>query len=195
MTRSLFHVALSRSHLNLGWAVLLGGLGVACQKSDPNAAAQGIPAAVSASAAAAPAPVIQEAAKKPVSGCAGQYQGTYAVAPTKAAITQKEGAPAAWDKDDGKNLSGAGEIALKVDAENVISGTAKGALGPQSLRGLCDDNTLRIQMDSSESGPSAIQNAIVVAELTGDQATGNISAATGDSLTRRSGTVSLKKSQ
>jgi len=90
---------------------------------------------------------------------------------------------------------GQGELALKVDAQNLVSGSAKGALGQQTLRGSCDENTLRIQLDATGSEPTMIQNAIIVAELTGDQATGTLVAATGDSLVRRSGAVNLRKLQ
>jgi len=195
MPRSFAREHCKPSRLNPAWALLFGVFCVTCQKADPNAKAEGTPAASAPSAVVAPVPAIPEAAAKPGSACAGQYQGTYTVAPTKADITQKEGAPAAWDKDDGKALSGPGEIALKVDADNVVSGTAKGALGQQTLRGSCDENTLRIQLDSANSESNSVQNAIIVAQFSGAEATGNLMAATGDSLVRRSGSVSLKKLQ
>jgi hypothetical protein len=180
---------------NLGWLLFLGVFCGACQKSDPGATSQGIPAPSVASAAAVPAPSNQEAAKTTASGCAGRYTGTYAVSPTKAAITQKEGAPAQWEKDDGKGLAGQGEITLEVAADNLISGTVKGPLGEQTLRGSCDETTLRAELDTASGDPTSIKNGVLLAELNGDIANGTLAAATGDSLVRRSGTVSLRKVQ
>ena len=180
---------------NLRCLLVLGFFCGACQKNDPNATSQGAPAASVASAVAVVPPSIPKAAPKAGSPCAGQYTGTYAVTPTKADITQKEGAPAQWEKDDAKALAGQGDITLKVAEDNVISGTAKGPLGDQTLRGLCDENTLRVELDTLSSDPKTVKNAVLLADVSGDQASGTISAATGDSLVRRSGTVNLRKSQ
>ena len=136
-----------------------------------------------------------KAHQKPASGCAGPYKGTYSVSATKPGISRKEGAPALWESDDGHALSGPGQVALVVDAQNAITGSAQGALGPQTLRGSCEDNTLRIRLDATGSDSNLIQNAFILAEVTGDQATGTIHAATGDSLVRRSGSVNLRKAQ
>ncbi len=186
----------SRKHAlrNLCWLLFFGVFFGACQKSDPAATKDVAPAASVASAAAVPAPSIQEAAPKAASGCAGRYTGTYTVSATKAAISQKEGAPGQWEKDDGKALSGQGEIALEVAADNLISGTAKGPLGEQTLRGSCDETTLRVELDTASADATSIKNAVLLAELSGTTVSGTLSAATGDSLVRRSGTVSLSKS-
>jgi len=180
---------------NLRCLLILGFFCGACQKSDPSATSQSTPAASVASAVAVVTPSIPKAAPKAGSPCAGQYTGTYAVTPTKADITQKEGAPAQWEKDDTKALAGQGDIALKVAEDNLISGTAKGPLGDQTLRGLCDENTLRVELDTLSSDSKTVKNAVLLADLRDDQASGTISAATGDSLVRRSGTVNLRKSQ
>ncbi len=167
---------------------VLFGFCVTCQKGHPDSTQQDKPVPV---AVAAPAPK----PPAPVSGCAGQYKGTYTVAATKASLSRKDGAPAQWDTDDGHALGGQGDLVLNVDAQNLVSGSAKGALGQQALRGRCDENTLRIQLDATGGDPTLIQNGVIVAELSGDQATGTLAAATGDSLVRRSGAVSLHKTQ
>ncbi len=181
-----------------GWVVFLGVFCVTCQKTAPPSTNQSNSAAV-ASVAAPPVASAASAAQQPtqanVSACAGKYQGTYSVATTKSALARKEGAPAQWESDDGHALSGQGELALVVDNQNVVSGTAKGALGQQTLRGSCDDKTLRVQLDTAGTESNLIQNAFIVADLSGDQVTGTLTAATGDSLVRRSGAVSLRKSQ
>ena len=183
-----------RGLLNAGRLIFWGVLCVTCQRHEPNSTSQdkSPPSAVPSVEAQPPAQVAEQ---RPVSGCFGQYQGTYTVAATKPGISRKQGAPAQWDAEDGHTLLGQGELALKVDAQNLVSGSAKGALGQQTLRGSCDENTLRIQLDATGSEPTMIQNAIIVAELTGDQATGTLVAATGDSLVRRSGAVNLRKLQ
>lgn len=195
MTGSSTHDVRTPAAVGLGWLLLLGVFCGACQKSDPAATSQGPSAPSVASAAVAPAPSIPTAVRKSASNCAGQYTGTYAVAATKADINQKDGAPAQWDKDDGKLLAGQGEITLKVADDNLISGTAKGVLGEQTLRGLCDENTLRVELDTPSGDPKSVKNAVLLAVLNGDQASGTLIAATGDSLVRRSGTVSLRKAE
>jgi hypothetical protein len=177
-----------------GWVVFLGVFCVTCQKIAPASTNQDNSAAVASAApppAAAPAP--QQLAN--ASACAGKYQGTYTVATVKPGLLRKEGAPAQWESDDGRALSGQGELALEVDNQNAVSGTAKGALGQQTLRGSCDDKTLRVQLDAAGTESNLIQNAFILADLSGDQATGTLTAATGDSLVRRSGAVNLRKSQ
>jgi hypothetical protein len=183
-------------------AAFLGVFCVTCQKSAPASTNHDNPANqqnTAAVAAVVAPPAAQSAAQQPTaipaSACAGQYKGTYTVATTRPAISRKEGAPAQWESDDGHALSGPGELALAVDNQNVVSGTAKGALGQQTLRGSCDDQTLRVQLDSVGTEPNLIQNAFILADLSGDQATGTLTAATGDSLVRRSGAVNLRKSQ
>jgi hypothetical protein len=182
------------------WAAFLGVFCVTCQKSAPSStnheSSTNHDNAAAVTSVVAP-PVVQSAAQQPanVSACAGKYQGTYTVATTKAGLNHKDGAPAQWESDDGHILSGQGELALVVDNQNAVSGTAKGALGQQTLRGSCDDKTLRVQLDTAGTESNLIQNAFILADLSGDQATGTLTAATGDSLVRRSGAVNLRKSQ
>jgi hypothetical protein len=76
-----------------------------------------------------------------------------------------------------------------------VTGSAKGALGQQTLRGSCVENTLRVQLVAMGAESNSIQNAFILADLSGDQATGTLTAATGDGLVRRSGAVTLRKAQ
>jgi hypothetical protein len=152
-------------------------------------------AAATASAPAAAAPVPSAPESQLRSSCAGKYQGQYTVAPVKSNLTRKEGAPEKWESDDGQALAGNGELTLEVDPQNIITGSAKGALGQQTLRGSCDANTLRARFDATGDSTDQIQNAFLVADLTGDQASGSLSAATGNSLIRRTGTVTLRRAQ
>jgi hypothetical protein len=133
------------------------------------------------------------AASRATSSCAGKYQGEYTVASIKTELTKKEGAPEQWKKDDGKTLAGKGTLALQVDSADVVSGSAEGALGQQTLRGACDENTLRVQLDSTVDDPSKIRNAYLVAGVSGSEASGTLTAATGDSLIRRAGSVTLHR--
>jgi len=147
---------------------------------------------VTAQASSAP-----QSAAAPQSGsaCAGKYQGEYAVSNVKSALSRKEGAPEQWETDDGKTLAGKGTLTLQVDSNNVVSGNAEGALGQQTLRGYCDQTTLRVQLDSAGDELSKIQNAYLVADLSGSQAAGTLVAATGDSLLRRAGSVTVRRVQ
>lgn len=151
----------------------------------------------SPSIAAQPSGSAPQSASAPQSGsaCAGKYQGEYAVSNVKSPLSRKEGAPEQWEKDDGKTLAGKGTLTLQVDSNNVVSGNAEGALGPQTLRGYCDEATLRVQLDSAGDDLSKIQNAYLVADITGSQAVGTLVAATGDSLLRRAGAVTVRRVQ
>ena len=169
---------------------------VTCQRSHPSPSdSESSAVAVSGIASVAVQTAPQPPTQKPASGCAGRYQGTYSVAATKSGISHRDGAPPEWESDDGHALSGPGELALKVDNQNLVSGSAKGALGQQTARGSCDDSTLRVQLDAMSAEPGLIQNAFILADVSGDQATGTLTAASGDSLVRRSGTVNLRKSE
>ncbi len=150
--------------------------------------------ATSAPSSATVAPEVESAvAAQPGPGCAGKYQGEYTVSGIKPELTKKEGAPAQWETDDGKTLAGKGTLTLEVDSSRTISGTAQGALGQQTLRGACDENTLRVQLDSAADDASKIRNAYLVADVSGSDATGTLTAATGDSLVRRAGPVTLHR--
>src|SRR5664280_2633756 len=131
----------------VGLMLFLGVVCVTCQRVNPSPT-KTESSAVAVAATVAP-PAASETVQKPAAGCAGPYQGTYTVSPIKPGISRKEGAPAPWESDDGHALSGPGQVALVVDAQNAITGSAQGALGKQILRGSCEDNTLRIHLDST----------------------------------------------
>lgn len=154
-----------------------------------SAAPSAVPSAPAPAASAAPS------AQAAASACAGKYKGKYVASARTAGLSRKEGAPEKWETDDGHGLAGDGDLAFEVDAQNVISGTAKGALGEQTLRGICDGNTLRIQLDSQDVAPERICNAYLIAELTGNKGEGALSAATGDSLIRRTGKVTFERAE
>lgn len=158
--------------------------------STDTSASAAVTAAPSASVATADA---KPAAALPGATCTGKYQGEYTVSVVKSDLTKKDGAPEQWEKDDGKNLAGKGTLTLQVDAANAVSGTAEGALGQQSLRGACDENTLRVQLDSPGDEPNKIRNAYLLASISGSDAVGTLAAATGDSLIRRAGPVTLHR--
>ena len=164
-----------------------------CNRAKPSENNSSAAASTSASVIATPVPSAPES--QPRSTCAGKYQGQYAVAGVKSDLTRKEGAPEKWESDDGHALAGNGELTLEVDPQNNITGSAKGALGQQTLRGSCDANTLRARLDATSDSTEQIQNAYLVADLAGDQASGTLSAATGNSLIRRTGTVTLRRAQ
>jgi|GEM_PF-3260434 len=163
------------------------------QSATSDAPAPGASAAPPASAVV-PAPAAQsDAPPQPGSACAGKYQGEYRVTAIQSDLSKKQGAPEQWEKDDGKALAGKGALTLLVGPDNVVSGTADGALGQQTLRGACDENTLRVQLDAASAESTTIKNAYLIAELSGSEASGTLTAATGDSLIRRAGPVTLRR--
>jgi hypothetical protein len=163
--------------------------------SDTNAEGAAAPTPSAQSAQNPSAQVKSAVAPQPGSECAGKYQGEYTVAAVKSELSSKDGAPSQWEKDDGKALAGKGTIQLQVDANNSVSGMASGALGEQTLRGSCDDKTLRVRLDSTNEELAKVQNAYLLAEISGADIKGTLAAATGDSLIRRAGAVTLQRAQ
>ena len=165
------------------------------QAASTDTATPQVTASPSVTAPASASALPSASAPQSGSACAGKYQGEYAVSNVKSALSHKEGAPEQWETDDGKTLAGKGTLTLQVDSNNVVSGNAEGALGQQTLRGYCDETTLRVQLDSAGNDLSKIQNAYLVADLSGSQAAGTVVAATGDSLLRRAGSVTVRRVQ
>jgi hypothetical protein len=164
----------------------LGG----CGKAAPTEEAK--PAACATPSAAPLANHAPSAAEKPTSG--GRYEGTFEVKRHAPGLSTKQGAPAAWEKDDGKLLAGTGQLRLEIAADGTVTGTANGALGELSLRGRLEQETLRATLHNSASDPTLIQNGVLMATLSGKSLTGTLRAATGDGLLQREATVTLSKS-
>ena len=136
-------------------------------------------AAPSASAAAAQKPWYQ-----------GNWSGSYTA--ERYVIELPIGAVASWSKDDGSRASGPGELKLTVDADWLVSGSAKGALGTHAVRGNVLEDSLRIELVPEQATPDALRGAGLT-QREGDGLKGELKASSGDSLTVRKASLTLTK--
>jgi hypothetical protein len=150
----------------------------------------GAPApAASQSAAPAAAPSASEAAvQKP--WYEGSWSGSYAA--ERYLIELPIGAVASWAKDDGSRASGPGELKLSVDAEGVVSGSAKGALGAHVVRGRVVEDSMRLELVPEEPTTEALRGAGLT-QREGESLKGELRASSGDSLTVRKASLTLTK--
>lgn len=123
----------------------------------------------------------------------GTWKGEFVAAKRQAITSTKEGAPAAWDKDDGKRLAGPSQVEIVVDSTGSVSGSIKGSLGELGVRGKIDGEELTANLVPKNDDLTAIQNGYLVMSREGDSLKGRLSAASGDALVLRHGEMSLKK--
>jgi hypothetical protein len=107
--------------------------------------------------------------------------------------TKKDGAPQAWEKDDGKRFSGEGQLTLNLSPEGDAIGELSGALGKLALRGKMEGEDLRASIVPSGSDITQIQNGYLTLRRVGDGYQGQLVAASGDALLLREGNVTLSK--
>lgn len=171
--------------------VLCALVSLGCSKSSSTEAqaSGGLPAS------AAPVPSVAAAAPVAKPGGLQQYSGKFSAVRGASTTTKKQGAPAAWEKDDGTQFAGEGELALKVGADGQVEGTLKGALGERSLRGRLEGDELRAQLVPAGENPKEIQNGSLSLKREGAGFKGSLVAATGDSLLLRKAEVSVTASQ
>ncbi len=122
-----------------------------------------------------------------------ELTGTYLVERAAIEMTREEGREAAWDQDDGTQGSGPGKLALTVDEQGTVRGTAVGALGAQGIRGVLDGDTLRLLLDPEVGREGSSFSGVVTAERRGEEFRGDLRASSGDSHLIRRGTVVLTR--
>ena len=182
------------------WAWLLPAAGVlvaaaltaACD-DEPEPAA---PARGAASAAPSTSASTAASAKPPAPWYAGTWSGTFETQHYLIERTKREGAVAAWDKDEGEKAAGQGRLSLDVDADRRVTGTASGPLGALVASGEMDGDTLRVQL--SPKDPRAPETAesfagTLIAKRKGQLLEGRIQASSGDSRVVRDAAVKLEK--
>ncbi len=141
-----------------------------------------------ASAAALPSASAKAATDKP--WYQGIWSGSYSA--ERYVIELPIGGVAAWAKDDGSKASGPGELKLTVDAEGLVSGSAKGALGAHVVRGRIVEDTMRLDLLPEEPSTEALRGAGTT-EREGETLKGELRASSGDSLTVRKASLTLTK--
>jgi len=123
----------------------------------------------------------------------GSWKGEFAAARRTSATTTKQGAPGAWERDNGQRLAGPGTMEVTINDQGRVSGNVRGALGDIALRGQIDGEELRANLVASNEDPTAVQNGALVLTHDKDTLKGQLSAGSGDALALRQADVTLKK--
>jgi hypothetical protein len=162
---------------------------VACNQNKSDGAAT---SATQAPLASVQAPASAVAASTPApSAKAMQYAGTFKARAKKSATTAKEGAPQAWEKDNGATYAGDGKITLSVAADGTVQGALAGALGDRTLRGQLSGDELRATLVTAGTDITQIQNGTLVLKREGSSFKGVLTAATGNALILREAEVTV----
>lgn len=161
------------------------------QKSSEQRPAASASAAVVPSASASATPSANEPGG---AWYVGTWKGEFVAAKRQAVTSTKEGAPAAWDKDDGTRLAGPSSVEIIVDSASNVTGSVKGSLGELGVRGKVEGEELRASLVPKNDDLTAIQNGYLVMTHEADTLKGRLSAASGDALVLRHGEMTLKKS-
>ncbi len=148
------------------------------------------PAASGSVASAAAAPSASADALPQKSWYEGSWSGSYSA--ERYAIELPIGSVPAWSKDDGSKASGPGELKLTVDADGLVSGSAKGALGSHVVRGRVMEDTMRLELLPEEPSSEALRGAGLT-QREGESLKGELRASSGDSLTVRKASLTLTK--
>jgi hypothetical protein len=155
---------------------------VAC-KGSPESAAPAASGAAAQSAAAAP--VASAPAKASYEGA---WQGTY-----KAELLRIEttaGAVKQWKDDDGSKASGDGKLSFVAASDGTVTGSASGPLGQHTISGKIEGDRVALSLIPAEADGF---RGVILASQSGDAIQGTLSAATGDALQARRGTVTLAR--
>jgi hypothetical protein len=132
-------------------------------------------------------------APTPASAGPREYSGSVEVTRSEPRLTEKQGAPSAWAKDDGQRFAGPVTLKVVIAATGEVTGTLTGALGELSLTGAFDEQTLRAVLVNADRSRETIQNGVVIATEKDGRLSGTLTAATGDGLFQRKGTLSLSR--
>lgn len=175
-------------------SLLALSLALACSKTAPQeqAVASSVASAsgMVVGAASHDAPAVPPAAN---AWYVGNWKGDFNATKRAASTTTKEGGPAAWEKDDGKQLAGAGSLTVTIGAGGDLTGALSGALGDIPLHGRLDGEELRATIVANGDDPKAIHNGYLALVHDGEVLKGQLNAATGDALALRQAEVTLKK--
>lgn len=145
----------------------------------PASSASGASAAVpvpSASAVASAASTGSAAVPQGSNALAGTWSGAYDA--KKGEIVQPDGVKDKhWKKDEGKTHVGAGTITLRIAADGMVEGEAKGPLGEQIFEGNTDGKMLGLRVRPKDPLASDGFSGTLVAMVKGNALEGELKCA------------------
>jgi hypothetical protein len=164
---------------------------LSCDRGEP-APGKPTPQAPRSASAAAPAPSAAPApAVKADEWYVGSWSGSYEAQHYLVETNKGEGLKQ-WADDEGKENAGPGKLALQVDANGRITGTASGPLGELIASGQVDEDAFRVQLGPREPSAEGFRGYFV-AKREGKAVKGQLQASSGDSLKVRDAPVSLER--
>jgi hypothetical protein len=159
------------------------------ERSEAEARARASGTAPSASAPSAALPLPSASAK---SWCAGTWTGTYKAVANRIDLPTNRGGIPEWKADDTKAFTGPGTIELTCADDGSVTGTAKGALGEQEIRGEAEETSLHARLVPKSAVPPAFSGTVALSH-TAAEVMGDLRASTPDGHVARTATVSLTK--
>jgi hypothetical protein len=132
------------------------------------------------------------ASAAPASPYAGSWTGSFKA--EKGAVEVPKGVTyKAWEDDDGKALSGAGEVILTIGDDGEVKGTASGALGKLDIRGRLEDDALRAGVVPADPQAEDAVAGVLTGELKGKDIIAHLRVANGDASLVRQAKLTLAK--
>jgi hypothetical protein len=163
--------------------VTTGALTVACDKDEPKPAEP-----------PKTAPSVPKAPKKELPWYQGQWSGPFTAKPFRVEMSAKEGAIKEWEKDDGADFAGEGQLELSVDPSGNVSGKASGPLGSLLASGEVDGDKLRVGLRPHEpASANQIGTGTLILDRKGDKLEGTLRTSTGDSHKLRVASLTLSR--
>lgn len=99
----------------------------------------------------------------------------------------------AWNDDDGKRRAGKGSIELDVAGDGEVTGSARGALGEQQLRGRIVEGFLEVGVTPVDPDSENAMRGVLTGEMKADRITAELRAASGDARIVRQASVTLRR--
>jgi len=177
------------------WPVALVMVTFSCDSSpdrtSPATSAPVAPASASAAATAGTSATTTEqaAAQQPF---AGTWKASFTA--KRALVTLPSSAPdSTWTKDSGEQASGDGSLELEVAPDGLVTGTASGALGKLTVRGMVEETSLRAGLTPADPAQDIAMTGVLVGQADGESITAELRVSNQDASLVRAATMRLDK--
>jgi hypothetical protein len=122
----------------------------------------------------------------------GSWAGSYQATAHRIVLPTDHGGIPDWKADDGKAFVGSGTLELACGADGTVSGSARGPLGEQDVRGESTGDSLQARLVPRSGAQTAFAGTLT-ASRSGSDVTGDLRAASTDGRIARTGSVTLTK--
>ncbi len=127
----------------------------------------------------------------PASPHAGRWTGQYVA--KKGEVEIPEGIPYKWwEKDEGDEAAGQGDIVLSIDGDGVVTGQVSGALGDLKVQGKLEEGTLSAGV-SSDADDGHGMRGVLTGTLDGETIQATLRVSSHDAAIVRSADTQLSR--